>query len=1419
MVKSIVPCLVCAALSVCAADHVVTNTPWVGLIPGQTLSPASIASSATLPESAGTPIFWFDCTDTNDWEFSGTEVKRIPSKTGNRSLTTTLDGNWCKGQSVNGPTYNASCEKLGGRPMIDFGAESSRHGMVFDAYACMETGNIASNLLQNIGTVFYVLDASQGGGHFLGGGYGDNGGGHFSSGYLWHRAGDYTAKDPTGSSRYSYWNALIRSPGHETAWKGKSYHDGYIAAPNGLGFKGDWEVLSFVMKDPVGQATGVGINDGRYGPSAAGGKRIAEFIVYDTCLTDAQRLEVEAYLQRKWFGRTPRGVDDRAVVDYVRVWTNGTYNTDGKGVEAAVDVPAAKTLVVGSLHGGHGFGPKLAKTGAGTLELDNALDYHGRLSLVAGKVSVPRKAYPTATGLPDADKIYVHVDASDLSSFELSTVDGVEYVDRWNNLTGRKSYGGVLTLGALSDATRPKLVRNALGPGLHVVDMGNWNTGAYLAFGTNAVTGFVSFGGALNMEGTILCVVAPVQSGGHLLGGGNLARSDTSYFSACLLGDNVQDSVRLRESVLRIDGRQLRPASDGYLTPGWQVVSLQHSLGRGSQYLGRHGTSSGGFKIAELVVYDHLLNEEELVAAENHLQAKWVRKNVAGYARATTDGDLCDLDVVGADGDAELETPVADSTVRVRQLDGAGRLVKSGPGTLAVEAGPLASSHVETLGIKDGTVRIVGVPDVASNCEIARGASFHVDACDADSLTTVTSGGTNFVRAWTDTRGPQYPNAAAQHDLKRCPWVNSTDTCNSHPVLDFGGTGSGRSLHFAKSVDSIRSAFVVVGNLRLGGWFLGSTTATKDGSNGAIFDFHRGGSGVPYTQLLYNNGTQKMVRDGDIRMDGTNVARDVETDFDYHLIEYHTTAGAHASCFASDRAGLGGDRSGGCRIGEVILFERVLTDREKIATRNYLMNKWFGKTGADLADLPGTVVTNVPSFGQIDAGGGALEADFPVALQTKKIEGANALTIGEKVALMAGGVGVTGTVNVAGSLALTAHPAIGSGTAPVSDGLIFHIAADATDSLVFHESTTCVDRWMNLAGDGYARAWTEDGYTTQNILKQNGPGGKPYIYMYGWSWASKPRQTNCFVFCQSDGTPASITNIGSVFWVMSGKDLGGSSLLGGGATPAEANFQRGTSSSGRAGGYAGSTGEDAPFLANSAAANVKAANWYLDATNVNPLVAHPTVGGWSLISMTMQPGELTAARGLAFNGPFFKGNDPGNPEVCGWQELAELLIYDRPLTDVERREVETYLSQKYGFGVYTDCDETKTDVSVAAGGTLDLGGRTHVFRSVTGAGTVRNGVLEPQALIADAANATPLAIGGTLTVSPQVVVELRNLPDPLPKRLWIPIATATTLTAPSLNTAVFAGEAVPPGSTAVLAVRNGVLGVSLSHGGLTIIFR
>ena len=95
------------------------------------------------PSGLPTPIFWFDCQQTNDWEFATDAngrlcVSKIPSLVGERFLTT---NQWETGVRVpnwnqKAPIFVASDPELSGLPMIDLAdgkSLNSQIGLNFNA--------------------------------------------------------------------------------------------------------------------------------------------------------------------------------------------------------------------------------------------------------------------------------------------------------------------------------------------------------------------------------------------------------------------------------------------------------------------------------------------------------------------------------------------------------------------------------------------------------------------------------------------------------------------------------------------------------------------------------------------------------------------------------------------------------------------------------------------------------------------------------------------------------------------------------------------------------------------------------------------------------------------------------------------------------------------------------------------------------------------------------------------------------------------------------------------------------------------------------------------------------------------------------------------------------------------------------------
>ena len=160
-------------------------------------------------------------------------------------------------------------------------------------------------------------------------------------------------------------------------------------------------------------AFGMGYLDGSsYGSGCNGCMRIHEYIIYTNSLTHVERTKVAQHLMRKWLGKDV-------------IWSVSETNAASVASVAAadgrsIDVAEGNSYAVMSL-GGAG---EIVKTGGGTLYLGNVTN--ARVTVKGGELLV-RSFAPTNTFVPDG--AWVHVDASDPASAEISESGGVKYTD------------------------------------------------------------------------------------------------------------------------------------------------------------------------------------------------------------------------------------------------------------------------------------------------------------------------------------------------------------------------------------------------------------------------------------------------------------------------------------------------------------------------------------------------------------------------------------------------------------------------------------------------------------------------------------------------------------------------------------------------------------------------------------------------------------------------------------------------------------------------------------------------------------------------------------------------------------------------------------------------------------------------------
>ena len=973
-----------------AASVAVSDSGRITVSSGDSVVPETEAVPDVLPDVGSTPIFHLDASRTNGWTFgaNGTSVRKLPSLVGARYLLSRT-GKYIHDLSKRDPDNKLwdagdywqlvepelAMDSSIAAPVLDFGASGSRRAFLFDYENEPDTFQ-KTNRLANIGTVIALWNSEQGGGTILGGGTAMNRE-TVNDGALWFRGAAVTYSDlKIGNyvvTNVTHENTLLgftglSSGGPQSAFlpavSGGLRLDSMPVNPGRTGLNGGWQIVSLMPTNNCASANGIGLGVCKQNnPHLSGGMKIAEMVIYGECLPETEVARVEAYLAKKWLSRVLWGKDGAARAQSVAApSTEYAVKNNFFGTTNVFEVASGEALLVGSVTYGRGSGARIVKRGEGSLAVGDLRRYSGTLTVESGVYRHAPRNIPASFPV----RPLFHIDASAGESITTTLgEDGRTYVVRMES-SGTDYKGSALCAVRQGTYNAPFLryglfddVGGAPAPVLDFYDIvGNGSgltpdkTGAFLRIARADGTTFP----IVENVCTLVAVVAPRYKGGVLVGNAASTTADPSaaassgcYFergqnnhsywgnwTKPLLGDKpftrLHPTLTPTNAMVMINGA-VKDVLSGYESRGFQVLALRVPASVVTSVGATWSAHwAGGFMLAELALWARPLTEDEMRDASAHLYAKWFKGSLPGYAKTVDEAGVPDVQRLEVSSAAAVDV-AAGCTMRVGEMAAGTALTLAGGGAVEVSAGA----------------------EVASAVSPAAAPSLHLDASDTNKMYFAANG---TIVAWLDRN---HRNIAYVGGGNNPGLLLENTTGTSLPVVDMGNFRSNIRLTLEKSMNSVRSAYVVMGTSKCvaGGGAVFGSSSLVDQENANYHDFPYGtdNSGYPNGPFCRNVEIKPwsplFLANVERYIDGVATDQRVLWQDDgetYNLYEVHLPVGAHISgiCNWNDDYLF----SGGGRIAEMVVYERPLTAREKVATRNYLMKKWLGTADEDLQKLP-----------------------------------------------------------------------------------------------------------------------------------------------------------------------------------------------------------------------------------------------------------------------------------------------------------------------------------------------------------------------------------------------------------------------------------------------------------------------------------
>lgn len=643
--------------------------------------------------------------------------------------------------------------------------------------------------------------------------------------------------------------------------------------------------------------------------SRIGGVQLAEVVVYTRALTSAERTAINRHLMRKWMGGPFAAITD---VNSLRVSSN-----------AEIKVRENENVTVRHTVAGDG---RLVKTGGGTLLSGATTAIAGDGVFGLASVLVKDGAFGTLepekiSGSNTHHAAAFHLDASADDSFTLNE-DGS--ISEWRDVRPE----GTMTAVASSVYMAPLLVKNALG-GLPVVDLGTfYYSPNYVSAdeGVYSDSGWFLFDPIDVREAFFVIRDKTAKSTAFFLG--NTDRYVFHRGADGKLVDGDYASGFAARGAWRVDGVPVNPLTYA-LDTSFHLVSFSLQKVERAQTLGwDRGHRCGGQEIAEVILFTEPLSPAERRSIEAGLLAKW-------FGKAHPEMSAPQLGTVEYES-TSTNAFIAKGDVNVSLLSGRGVLTKEGDGELT--AGVLKG--FTGVNVLAGTLTVSD--SVRPN--VLNEAFFHIDPSNESTLLRDDNGCvTNIVDVRKNGRCAEVFNYALAP-------TTVADGAASLNVMDFGDyyyNGNGKTLPAEVGKDSAALKWNEIGkNIHTVFMVFADTAEDKDlPVIGSTEKHHMNRGGKTGGTLVDTTYAIDSLRNGNCKffIDGVE-ASTTETPIPSGLhvltiVLRESDDGMTLNLFGQDRL----YRWGGVRIGETAVFERALTDAERVVVSDYLKAKWLEK--------------------------------------------------------------------------------------------------------------------------------------------------------------------------------------------------------------------------------------------------------------------------------------------------------------------------------------------------------------------------------------------------------------------------------------------------------------------------------------------